>query len=163
MLLLVDGYNVTRSDPATRDLALDEQRDALVARLRARGTEMLGRGRLVVVFDGAEGTGGTTPDTAPVTVVYARAGTADDAIVARVRKTAEKVVLVSNDRDLADRVRAHARGGVEVRTASVCYEAAGKGVMRRVSRQGVARDEGLPRGANAITEEMKRLWLTDDE
>ena len=27
----------------------------------------------------------------------------------------------------------------------------------------IARDEGLPKGANRITEELKDLWLTDEE
>ena len=47
MLYLVDGYNVTRRDPATSELSLLGQRDALVARLRVRGRDLLGNaGRL---------------------------------------------------------------------------------------------------------------------
>lgn len=163
MLLLVDGYNVTRSDPATRDLALGEQRDALVTRLRARGSQMLGKGRIVVLFDGAEGVGGSATNAAPLTVLYARTGTADDAIVNVVRGSAQKVVVYSNDRGLAERVRAHAPGEVEVRPASECYESAGTGSKRRGARPAPPRDVGLPAGANKITEEMKKLWLTDED
>jgi predicted RNA-binding protein with PIN domain len=163
MLLLVDGYNVTRSDPATRDLALGEQRDALVRRLRARGSQMLGKGRIVVLFDGAEGVGGSAIDASPLTVLYARTGTADDAIVTAVRGTSQKVVVFSNDRGLAERVRAHATGEVEVRPASECYEDAGTGSRRRGRRPAPPRDAGLPAGANKITEEMKKLWLADEE
>lgn len=163
MLLLVDGYNVTRSDPATRDLGLDEQRDALVSRLRVRGSQMLGKGRIVVLFDGAEGVGGSATDSSPLTVLYARAGSADDAIVTAVRGTSQQVVVFSNDRGLADRVRAHAAGEVEVRPASACYESAGRGAKRRGRRPAPPRDAGLPAGANKITEEMKKLWLVDEE
>jgi predicted RNA-binding protein with PIN domain len=161
MLLLVDGYNVTRSDPATRDLRIDEQRDALVRRLRARGAQMLGPGRIVVLFDGEGGVGGTAGDASPVSVVYARAGSADDAIVNAVRATAEKVVVISNDRELAERVKTHARGEVEVQSVSACFEGAGTGRQRRGRRPSPARDEGLPAKANAITEELKKLWLED--
>ena len=52
MLFLVDGYNVTKGDPATCSLSLEAQRDELVARLRSRGEQLLGRGSIVVVFDG---------------------------------------------------------------------------------------------------------------
>ena len=163
MLFLVDGYNVTRSDPATRTLDLADQRDGLVSRLRARGPQMLGAGRIVVLFDGSGGTGGHSADTAPITVVYAREGTADDAIVRVVSGVTEKVIVVSNDRGLLDRVRVHARGEVEARASSACYESAGKGQARKGKRPAPRRDAGLPSGANKITEEMKRLWLPDEE
>jgi len=49
MRFLVDGYNVTLSDPATKDLTLEEQREALVARLAARRRDLLGDGEVTVV------------------------------------------------------------------------------------------------------------------
>ena len=55
MRFLVDGYNVTKQDPATAELGLAEQREALVARLAVRGRDLLGTGEIVVVFDGVHG------------------------------------------------------------------------------------------------------------
>lgn len=163
MLFLVDGYNVTRSDPDTRRLGLEGQREALTARLRVRGRQLLGEGRIVVLFDAAEGAGVSSSDASPVTVLYSRAGSADDAIVRAVSGATGKVVVVTNDSGLVDRVRVHAAGEIEVRPSRVCFEAAVGVRSRRARRGGIARDVGLPSGANRITEELKDLWLKDDE
>jgi hypothetical protein len=163
MLFLVDGYNVTRSDPSTHELSLEAQRDALVARLRARGAQMLGRGRIVVFFDAVDAAGAEQRDHAPIEVVYARSGTADDAIVRAAVARHEKVTLVSDDRELRDRVAVHTPAGFEALPASACFDAAGRGRSRKGRRPAVARETGLPRGANKITEELGRLWLGEDE
>lgn len=161
MLFLVDGYNVTRSDPATRDLSLEEQRDALARRLAARGSALLGTGRIVVVFDGVEGAG-LTAHVGQVEVRYSRGRIADDAIVAVARASSESIVLVTSDRGLAERVRDHLGRSVDVRPREVCFEGSrGNAGGRRAGS--VARDVGLPKGANKITEELKDLWLSEDD
>lgn len=156
MRFLIDGYNVTRSDPATRDLALDEQRDALVARLAARGADLLGRGPITVVFDGVAG---ARPDAGmgQVSVRYARSPeTADDLIVRSV--TQDGTTVVTDDRGLAERARVR---GADVRSSSTCFERA---AARRVSgRRFKASTAGLPPGAHEITRELKDLWLRDGE
>jgi len=163
MLFLVDGYNVTRRDPATCDLSLLEQREALVARLKVRGRDLLGSGRIVVVFDGEGGPGLSTGGGVPVEIVYAHARSADDEIVRIVRATAEgDVVVVSSDREVADRARSGTTAHVEVRDASCCFEAE-RGRVRRKARGSIGRDAGLPRGAHAITRELKDLWLNDED
>lgn len=164
MFFLVDGYNVTRADPATRDLSLEAQRDALVARLAARGTAMLGAGRIVVVFDARDGdVAGGGSRNGCVEVVYARTSSADDAIVSVAKRAAERVVLVSSDRELAERVGVHVRHGFEVRGREACFESTGRGGERRGPRPAPRRDVGMPKGANRITEDLKRLWLDDEE
>ncbi|MBI5232306.1 MAG: NYN domain-containing protein [Coriobacteriales bacterium] len=163
MLFIIDGYNVTRGDPATRDRALEEQRDALVRRLAARSAAMLGPGRVLVVFDGERGAGESRRAFGAVEVRYSREGSADDAIVQAATSTSEPIVLVSDDLELAARVRAHAAAGVHVRSRSCCFEAAGRGAARKGRRPSVTRDSGLPRGANRITEELKDIWLSDEE
>jgi len=162
MLFIVDGYNVTRRDPATSALSLQDQREALVARLRVRGSDLLGNGRVVVVFDGEGGPGLSTGGGVPVEIVYAHKTSADDEIVRIAAKSKSAVVVVSSDRDLGRRASERATVQVEVREASTCFEAA-RGKPRPKSRGSVARDAGLPRGANAITRELKDLWLTDED
>jgi predicted RNA-binding protein with PIN domain len=162
MLFLVDGYNVTRRDPATAALALADQREALVARLRVRGSDLLGKGRIVVVFDGEGGPGLSTGGGVPVEVVYAHQHSADDEIVRIASRSKAPIVVVSSDRAVADRSRQRATVSVEVREASTCFEAA-RGSRRKKSRGSIARDAGLPRGANAITRELKDLWLSEDD
>lgn len=162
MLYLVDGYNVTRRDPATSELSLLEQREALVARLRVRGRDLLGEGRIVVVFDGEGGPGLSTGGGVPVEIVYAHKHSADDEIVRIVSRSKQPVVVVSSDRAVGDRARQRATVSVEVREASMCFDAT-RGTRKKKARGSIARDAGLPRGASAITRELKDLWLTDDE
>jgi predicted RNA-binding protein with PIN domain len=162
MLYLVDGYNVTRRDPATSELSLLDQREALAARLRVRGADLLGKGRIVVVFDGESGPGLSTGGGVPVEIVYAHQHSADDEIVRIASRSKSPVVVVSSDRALGERARERSTVQVEVREASTCFEAA-RGKSRRQSRGSIARDAGLPRGANAITRELKDLWLGEDD
>ncbi len=164
MLYLVDGYNVTRCDPATADLSLLEQRDALERRLRVRGRDLLGSGRIVIVFDGEGGPGLSAGGAVPVELVYAHQRSADDEIVRIAANTGDAVVVISNDRELLERVQSHAGGRCEGRDTACCFEAAGRGAARKTTSRGsVAREGGLPRGANAITRELKDLWLEGDE
>lgn len=164
MLHIIDGYNVTRQDPATRDLPLEEQREQLVARVRARGATLLGTGSFVIVFDAREGVPSGAGSGMLPRVVFARDRSADDEIVAIASRAAEKVLVVSDDRELLARVRTHAAHGAETRPASACFEAA-SGAVRSKKRRGpsVARDAGLPAGANRITKELKDLWLTEED
>ena len=156
MQYLIDGYNVTRSDPATRSCALDEQREALVARLAARGSDLLGRGPITVVFDGVAG-GAADAGRGQVSVRFAhRPQTADDLIVRLV--TAGETTVVTDDGGLAERARV--RGAVIVPSA-VCFEqASARKVTGRRYRASAA---GMPPGAAQITAELKELWLKDGE
>jgi predicted RNA-binding protein with PIN domain len=168
MLFLVDGYNVTKGDPATQGLTLESQREALVARLRVRGVQMLGRGRIVVVFDGeagrAQGGEAGRSATHPIEVVYSRGSSADDAIVERASLArGEGVCVVTSDRGLAGRVREHVGAQVDVRPREVAFESARGAASAKKRRGSVAREAGLPPGANSITEEMKRHWLDGEE
>jgi predicted RNA-binding protein with PIN domain len=108
VLILVDGYNVTKHPRGFPDRGLEDQRTLLLARCRRlvrRGNE------LTVVFDGAEV--GPLPTTrlamSGIGVVFTDAGrTADDEIVARVNaEPAERpVVVVSSDNEVRERAAA---------------------------------------------------------
>ncbi len=104
-LVLVDGYNVTLRHRA--DLALAEQRRWLV---QLAGTAAQRRGlRLEIVFDGADGPAQSATGRTPrnVRVRFTPEGiTADDEIVLAVEATDEPVVVVTDDVELAGRVRA---------------------------------------------------------
>ncbi len=103
-LVLVDGYNVTRQHRPDLDLAA--QRDWLV-RLLTAAVAVHGW-RSVLVFDGQEA-GGARPRGAGdrIEVRFTAADiTADDELVLAVEGTDEPVVVVTDDRELADRVRA---------------------------------------------------------
>lgn len=165
MIFLVDGYNVTKSDPATRDATLEEQREALLARLRTRGHDLLGSGRIVVVFDARGGPGPSQSTGGGVQVVFEREGTADDAIERIARSATEPVCLVSSDRRLAERVKVHAPHGADMRHGSVLYEGTRPARPRRTtrSRADVQNELGVPSGGNSITRELEGIWLDEKE
>jgi predicted RNA-binding protein with PIN domain len=106
VLVLVDGYNVTKHPQGFPDRGLEDQRTLLLdlcRRLARRfGTE------ITVVFDG--GTVGPLPTRlplGPVEVVFTDAGrTADDEIVARTNAAPPErpVVVVTSDNELRTRV-----------------------------------------------------------
>lgn|GEM_PF-804100 len=159
MRYLVDGYNVTKGDPATRDLPIEGQRTALVARLATRGRDLLGSGDVLVVFDGRAGLGGGERQGA-VSVRYSRDESADELIVRVAREAVSAFALVTSDHELAQRAADAAEVAVEVRGRESVYGGA-KPRRRRAGRPG--RDEESPPDASAITKELKDLWLSKEE
>lgn len=102
-LVLVDGYNVTRTHRA--DLDLEGQRRWLVDRLAAaraaRGIEV------VVVFDGEGPQPSSRRDRGGIRVAFSPAGhTADDDLVFQVAALPDDrpVVVVTDDRELRERL-----------------------------------------------------------
>lgn len=107
-LIVVDGYNVTLLLRPGRPL--EEQRRWLVERMRPLAARRADRP--VVVFDGA-GTSGSMRGTGGVEVRFTPEGvTADDEIVFIVAATDAPVLVVTDDVELAARVRAE--GGTTV-------------------------------------------------
>lgn len=159
MLYLVDGYNVTMADPATREKPRETQRFELVRRLAARPYLLPTRGRLTVVFDGGHGAGDESLQ--PVTVRFSKDRSADDLIVTLAAGSKVPVTVVTSDRELQARVKEHAKGAKVLPSSALFDEA------RPASRPGSGRRGGttnaLPKGANRITEELKDLWLPPDE
>ncbi len=160
MLFLVDGYNVTMADPATRDLGKEAMRDALAARLATRGTSLLGAGVIVVVFDARDTLGVSSDTVGPVKIAYA--ADADTEIVRRAAAAHEQVVVVTNDMRLRARTSQDVVRRVEYRDAAVCFDGA-EGQRGGTKRGRIDRESGLPKGANDITSELKKLWLSEDD
>jgi hypothetical protein len=101
-LLLVDGYNAALLLRPNRPL--EEQRRWLVERMRP--LVVRGGARPVVIFDG-DGATGRMRETGGVEVRFTVRGTiADDEIVFAVAATDDPVLVVTDDSELADRVRA---------------------------------------------------------
>lgn len=160
MLFLVDGYNVTRADDATRRLLPDDQRLALMRRLAARGRGLLGAGRIVVVWDkghlaGEESVGG-------VEAVFSHDRTADDVIVERAERENGPVTIVTADRELKSRVREHKGRSTTMLPASTLFEDAELTKARRRPAQRHAHG-GLPAGHAKITKELEDIWLPKED
>jgi predicted RNA-binding protein with PIN domain len=162
MLYLVDGYNVTMSDPATSAMPRETQRLYLVRRLAARPDLLPTRGRVTVVFDGGRGAGDEGMQAVAVRFSKDRSG--DDLIVSLAKASEVPVTVVTSDRELQSRVKEHVKGARVLPSSSLFDEA--KPVVRvpggrRGSPGGST--AGMPRGAKGITEELKDLWLPPDE
>lgn len=155
MRYLIDGYNVTMTDPATAGLPAAEQRAGLVRRLSARGAELLGGGTITVVFDGRPD--GTTVARGQVGVRFSADDEADDVIAGLA--TGPDVTVVTSDSALTRRVTAE---GARVLPSATVFEAA-RPARRRTKGRYPAASAGLPRGANRITEELKSIWLTGED
>jgi predicted RNA-binding protein with PIN domain len=109
----VDGYNVMFAGKIEEGLELEKRRGDLLHRLRRL------RGMVTVFFDAAKAPPGLASDAegrGKLEIVYVKEGPADDAIVEwlRRRPDAHDIHVVTNDRELAGRVRS-----LRARTASV--------------------------------------------
>jgi hypothetical protein len=98
--LLVDGYNVSLNLRAGQEL--EAQRRWLIERLRS----IAARGQLapVVVFDGDQASPSSTMSSGVEIRFTAAASTADDDIVFTVAVTTGPVLVVTDDRELRERV-----------------------------------------------------------
>lgn len=161
MLLLVDGYNVTMRDPATSGHSKEAQRDALVARLAAHAGRLAPRGKIVAVFDAKAELGHSTEPRGPVTAVYARV--ADDEIVRRCASATGEVTVATSDMRLRARISQDVGRHVRFLEAEELSEAGVARSRKKASGARMAREVGLPKGANDVTEELKKLWLSEDE
>jgi predicted RNA-binding protein with PIN domain len=104
--LLVDGYNVSKSENGFAHLTLEDQRTRVIQAVNklARKNGLTP----IVVFDGAKIPPGTSRRArGPALVEYSAGEIADDHLVARLAELpADPVVLVTDDRELQDRARA---------------------------------------------------------
>ena len=160
MLFLVDGYNVTRADDATRNLLPNDQRLALMRRLAARGRGLLGPGRVVVVWDKGRNAG---DESMPgVEAVFSLDEIADDVIVRMAERETGPVTIVTADRELKSRVRERKGRSTEMLPVSTVFESAELTKARRRTPKRAAHG-GLPAGHEKITRELEQMWLEQDE
>ncbi|HEX8929958.1 MAG TPA: NYN domain-containing protein [Actinomycetota bacterium] len=108
VLVLVDGYNVTKHERGFPDRALEDQRTLLLDLCRRLARH--GGAEVTVVFDGANVAPlPTRLPLGPIAVVFTDAGrSADDEIVARVNAApvTRPVVVVTSDNELRERCAA---------------------------------------------------------
>jgi predicted RNA-binding protein with PIN domain len=160
MLFLVDGYNVTRADDATRRLLPDDQRLALMRRLAARGRGLLGPGRIVVVWD--KGLRAGEESLPGVEAVFSLGETADDVIVRMAEAAEGAVTIVTADRELKSRVRERkGRSTATLPTSTLFEDARQTRAKRRSMTSGP--ESGLPEGHADITKELADVWLPKEE
>jgi predicted RNA-binding protein with PIN domain len=168
MFHVIDGYNVTKRDPATRELSLEDQRHALEARMRTRARTAIGTTDYLIIWDGAGGKGIVHANSNHVR--FTRLDTADDAIVARVREENRRVCIVTSDNGLVRRCKSAATQGVEIKPSDILFEDAplfaalkpettGKQPRHRKSSNA---EPGIPPFANEINQELKNIWGIED-
>ena len=161
MLYLVDGYNVTMRDPATSGRSKEGQREELLARLRVHAQSLAPGGMVVVVFDAHSALGRSSGAEGSVKAVFA--SVADDEIVRRCGGAVGQVVVVTDDLRLRARISQDVGRHVRYRDSSSVFAETLTAASRGSRKAPIARDTGLPTGANPITEELKDLWLNEDD
>ena len=159
MLFLVDGYNVTRADEATRHMLPNDMRLALMRRLAARGRGLLGAGRIVVVWDKGHNAG--DEDIGGVEAVFSLDGIADDLIVRMAETEAGPVTIVTADRELKSRVRERRGRSTVILPTSTLFESAEQTHAKRRPAPREAHG-GLPKGHAQITKELEEVWLSEE-
>lgn len=159
MLFLIDGYNVTRADEATRHLLPNDMRIALMRRLAARGRGLLGTGRIVVVWDKGHNAG--DEDIGGIEAIFSLDTIADDVIVRMAEAETGPVTIVTADRELKSRVRERKGRSTVVLPTSTLFESAEQTHAKRRPPQREAHG-GLPKGHAAITKELEEVWLSEE-
>jgi predicted RNA-binding protein with PIN domain len=159
MLFLVDGYNVTRADDATRRLLPADMRLALMRRLAARGGGLLGTGRIVVVWDKGHSAG--DEDIGGVEAVFSRDEIADDVIVRMAEAESGPVTIVTADRELKSRVRERKGRSTAMLPVATLFESAEQAHAKRRKPQRDAHG-GLPADHARITKELEEVWLSEE-
>jgi len=163
MLLLVDGYNITMRDDSSSGLSKEDQREDLLGRLRVHAQQLAPKGSIVVVFDAKAQLGRSSEGEGKGSIRAVYAASADDEIVRRCAKASGQVVVATDDLRLRARISQDVGRHVRFVDGS-SLSAQGLGATRKKASTGrVARDEGLPSGANKITEELKGLWLSEED
>lgn len=106
VVLLIDGYNVTKAEGGFGELSLELQRDRLVEGVSA--LQLKTKVGATIVFDGSTVPPGIgRPRKQRVKVLYSKDETADDHIVALLEKLPPTpVVLATNDKELQGRAGA---------------------------------------------------------
>lgn len=168
MFHVIDGYNVTKRDPATQSLPLEDQRNALELRMRTRARSLIGTTDYLIIWDGAGGKGVVHDGDRHAR--FTRMDTADDAIVACVRREDRNVCVVTSDTGLARRCKAAAVREVQIKAADVLFKDAMlfTGLDRENSQTGKRRQKrdnyepGIPPFANEINRELKEIWGIED-
>lgn len=159
MLHLIDGYNVTMRADATSGLSKEGQRDALAHRLSVRGRRLLGAGTIVCVFDARETLVSSGEQVGEVRLVFAP--DADSEIVRRAAAAGGQVSVVTDDLRLRARIAQDVGRHISFRDTSCIF---GEDEPGAVTGRERPRDPGLSREDRAaITEELAREWLVDED
>lgn len=161
MLLLVDGYNVTMRDAEMAGCSKERQREELLGRLRAHASTLAPKGEIVVVFDAHAQLGRSSEGQPPVRAVFS--ASADDEIVRRSAVARGQVTVVTDDMRLRARISQDVGRHVRFLSGESLSPGALQVTRKRSTKGRIAREEGLPAGANKITEELKGIWLTEEE
>lgn len=172
MLFLIDGYNVTMRAGSGQSGSKESQRDELVRTLNALGRRLLGSGDIVCVFDARESLGRASERVGSVRVVFAP--DADTEIVRRASAHKGQITVVTDDMRLRARlsqdVGRHVRfrdtatldAPIEAPTRGLFGRGGGK-ARRGSDAQPTDADKLPPGDAAAITAELEREWLDDEQ
>lgn len=104
LCFIIDGYNLIKTQPELKSLALAESRSRLIRRMEqfaSRLTTPRKTIQVMVVFDGKEGIYSSARPSSIIKVIFTKQEKADDYIKRFVRTHPQDTIkVVSNDRDI---------------------------------------------------------------
>lgn len=162
MRIIIDGYNYIRQTDLRRfeNISLEKGRDELIRRLavykKARGH------KITVVFDGIIG-GSHSEErdrTAGISIIFSRRGeTADEVIKRIIRNSAEEIMVVSSDREVAS--AAERKGFTAVSSPVFAGKMAEAEFRFSVPMADKGEDYGLKRDKKGPSKRIPRRKRTD--
>lgn len=145
---LIDGYNLLYALPDIPPGAWPEKRDIFLKLLET--SQPQGRNKMTVIFDSREGSGGKEM-RGPVEVIYTAGETADDWLIAYVRKVANPrmCIVVTDDQTLRRMIRGTGARSIPTRD-----------FLKPTSPKDARKPHVLdPNTKDQITDELKKRWL----
>lgn len=152
---LIDGYNVLKQIPYLTDKQLNQGRQSLLDLIKKY--RLCGKNKATVVFDGRDDIV-APPHRSPYVIIFSENESADDLIKRMVEKANNPkiVVVVTDDKELRFRVKSLGAGLMTVKEFS--QKISKKESLKEEHHKADLKNED----ANRITEELKDLWLKND-
>ena len=156
---IIDGYNVIKQIDALKAKKLRFGREALIRFIEQKRPQGSPRNKVTLVFDGKAEFSGPQEKTS-LNVIFSKSGSADDKIKKMVENCSDprNIVVVTDDRQVMYYCRS-----VGSRVSSV-REFMNAGGVRKKNKSVVQipdKPKCDSRTAEAITEQMRKIWLKE--
>jgi predicted RNA-binding protein with PIN domain len=154
MIYLLDGYNIIGLPKSTEN-------ECIKLILMIKHAKKLRKHAVIIFFDGGNFLNNKISLPNNIKLYYSGERTADEAIIDYVRrgKKREEMIVVTKDRDLQKAVKYY--GGNTIDNEEFIE------YISREKNKPIYKDESLskrlPANAHKITEELRKLWLDEDE
>ena len=161
---ILDGYNVIKRVDMFSAGKLQSSREMLIKYIEDNRLQGSPRNKITVVFDGKEDVIGYKMDST-VQVIFTRGKSADEKIKEMVENASDpgRIVVVSEDKGITYYCRSF---GAKIKSVEGFLNkrvSAYKRKKKQFYYDGIIRPSLSSEQARLITEELKEIWLKEDE